>query len=339
MPFVHLKTKRLEYQFEIKHKYNLIKGDSGTGKTTLHELISAYNSTPNAVNCLGYNKLYAWPVNASHLELLDHNDDIIIIDEDALILHRHDIASLLSNSNNYFLIINRDTKFSYLPISLDSIFTMKSSGKFHTLELLYPNASRHLYSGNVTNIIVEDSTSGLRFIKEVFSKSGVIINHPGELELPKSSKGGKSKIIVACTELIKSGVTKMAIILDKIGIGNTFDDIYNILMLRDDIDIFLIDWTCFEDYIITSPFINGKSVTSVDTCYIDNLEVASLDSMRQYFPRYSKTTTFKCIKRDVCKTCSTPCAHIYYNYNKLLCDRVEELFNSVIHNTTTMSIF
>lgn len=59
MPFVHLKTGRLEYQFSIKHKYNLIKGDSATGKTTLHELINAYNSTPNAVNCLGYNKLYA----------------------------------------------------------------------------------------------------------------------------------------------------------------------------------------------------------------------------------------------------------------------------------------
>lgn len=94
--------------------------------------------------------------------MLDHDNDIIIIDEGALILHRHDVASLLSKSNNYFLIINRSVNFDYLPISLDSIFTMKSSGKFHTLKLLYDDSSKYTYSGYVSNIIVEDSTSGLK---------------------------------------------------------------------------------------------------------------------------------------------------------------------------------
>ena len=48
MPLIHLKTKRLEYKFEITQKYNLIIGDSGKGKTTLIKTLKDLLDEPSA---------------------------------------------------------------------------------------------------------------------------------------------------------------------------------------------------------------------------------------------------------------------------------------------------
>lgn len=42
MPEVHLKTRRCEYEFTITQKYNLLIGDSGTGKTELVNIVETY---------------------------------------------------------------------------------------------------------------------------------------------------------------------------------------------------------------------------------------------------------------------------------------------------------
>lgn len=49
MILVHIKTNRLEYKFEINGKYTVIQGDSGVGKTTFHDLVTAMTDEPKSV--------------------------------------------------------------------------------------------------------------------------------------------------------------------------------------------------------------------------------------------------------------------------------------------------
>lgn len=103
MPHIHLKNNYVEFDIEFKQKYLFIRGDSGIGKTTLVDMVSAYKSNPEAVDCLG----------DDNLELLYSERDLVLsnciffIDENNPLLHRGDVAKLFNKSNNYFVIINR----------------------------------------------------------------------------------------------------------------------------------------------------------------------------------------------------------------------------------------
>ena len=50
---IKLKDRFVEYEFELRDKYTIVQGDSANGKTSLHELISVYYQSPDAVQCSG----------------------------------------------------------------------------------------------------------------------------------------------------------------------------------------------------------------------------------------------------------------------------------------------
>ena len=159
MPLLHLKTRRVEYKLEINGKYTILRGDSGTGKTTLYELIGLYSADPASALCPGYHRLIT-------LDLVDINDPdaykdyIIIADEDNIYLHKYNTASILKSFECWFIFITRTANFNYLPIDLDNILRIKTSGKFHTAELFYPKDKRHENLGEFDLILCEDSNSG-----------------------------------------------------------------------------------------------------------------------------------------------------------------------------------
>lgn len=158
MPLVHLKTARLEYKFEINGKYTIIKGDSGTGKTTLYELAELMSINPKAVQNISRTKISAVPLNADVNSLTSYQGYVLIIDEECTLLSRHDIASILQNSENYFIIITRERNLAYLPIHVDNVFRMKSSGKFHTLDRIYERFKTPDFQ-DIDTIITEDMQS------------------------------------------------------------------------------------------------------------------------------------------------------------------------------------
>lgn len=114
MPLVHLKTGRLEYKFEINNRYNIIKGDSGTGKTTLYDLVRAYKEDEKSVQNISGIKIDYIPIDSRYFNLDSIEDSVIIIDEGCKFLKQHNIASILQKSNNYFVIMNRTSKFNKL---------------------------------------------------------------------------------------------------------------------------------------------------------------------------------------------------------------------------------
>lgn len=102
-----VKTNKLVYDFELFGKYSVLQGDSGTGKTTLHYLVSQA-STNKAIQVYSDRNMYACPVDDFLARLLLENvqDSLIIIDESCDIIKAHDFSSILKDSQNYFFVGN-----------------------------------------------------------------------------------------------------------------------------------------------------------------------------------------------------------------------------------------
>ena len=136
MPLVHLKTRNIEYKFQITDKYSIIKGDSGSGKTTLYNLavsLTAGNVVQNGSDAV----VAAVPVDFDSFNLGRYEGAVLIIDEDNTLFKKPDVASILESSHNYFILIIRKLKLGYLPINTESVFKIVESGKFHTLRKFY----------------------------------------------------------------------------------------------------------------------------------------------------------------------------------------------------------
>ena len=107
---IRIETKRIQYEFTIHRKFTVIQGDSGTGKTTLFNLVrGAHEKAPGVwVNC----KVDCVPASAMGDDwkgyLQSHSNLIIFIDEDYKWVRSNEFAATSAKSDNYFVLINRD---------------------------------------------------------------------------------------------------------------------------------------------------------------------------------------------------------------------------------------
>lgn len=107
---IFVQNNRLRYDFVISRNITIIRGDSATGKTTLLELLEAYDrdgdSSGVLVKCdapcvvIGGNR---WAENLQFI----HNS-IVFIDECNRFVKSEDFAIHVKNSDNYFVIVTRD---------------------------------------------------------------------------------------------------------------------------------------------------------------------------------------------------------------------------------------
>lgn len=98
------------------------------------------------------------------------NDSILFTDEGASFVETEEFASAVRNSSNYFVIVTR-SNLEMLPVSVEEVYGIKSSGKYGTLEPVYhemyriysPDVSRKDIPFHPDKILVEDSNSGYEF--------------------------------------------------------------------------------------------------------------------------------------------------------------------------------
>jgi hypothetical protein len=121
-----------EYEFELKGKVSILAGDSGTGKSTLVDLVADLKKplTDMVLEC-------DLPCTALSQEPQKWDDElqsnsVLFIDDAHPFLASEDIAKI-RESNCYFVIASRDAPVDY---NSDNVFKIASSGNYHTLELL-----------------------------------------------------------------------------------------------------------------------------------------------------------------------------------------------------------
>ena len=113
---------------------------------------------------------------------------ILFTDEENAFIRTEQFASAVRNSDNYFVIITRESLYN-LPYSVEEIYGIHSSGKYQNTKRVYQQLYK-IYSETEhfpiepKHIVVEDSNSGYEFFKGVTKESDI------ECE----SAGGKTKL-------------------------------------------------------------------------------------------------------------------------------------------------
>lgn len=178
---VEVKNRKVKFVFDLYRNITIVRGDSGTGKTTLYNMIADYTrlQANSGVN-LSSTKPCVALLDMDWKNQLDGiSDSIVFIDEGAAYLATKEFANAVKNSDNYYVIFCREALYQ-LPYSVEEIYQIKTSGKYHRFEKLYRQEPLHRYTKlpkqrrkDFAVLLTEDSRSGYQFFSGFFEGTKV----------------------------------------------------------------------------------------------------------------------------------------------------------------------
>lgn len=175
---VKISDNRVKYSFELTRSITVIQGNSGTGKTTLFDMISAYARLREKSSvqmicdkpCVALRPDSDWQVMLSNIR-----DSIVFIDEESEYVSKLEFASAIKHTDNYYVIFTRENLYN-LPYSVEEIYEIHTSGKIHTFRKVYRQQTGYRYSftgrqrnAEFTCCLTEDSRSGYEFYQKYFA--------------------------------------------------------------------------------------------------------------------------------------------------------------------------
>ena len=177
---IRISNQRNEYKFTLYRNITILRGDSGTGKTTLYDMIRDYNNLgkESGVKINGGNIVTLEGKNWED-ELNNLSKAVVVIDEGSKFVFSKEFASKVKGCDNYFLIITRNY-LPQLPYSVDEIYRIKGTGKNKEFERVYtdidkfydnPDPNRFPFRPDI--IITEDSKSGYEFFLDTVKNTNV----------------------------------------------------------------------------------------------------------------------------------------------------------------------
>lgn len=138
-----LQDRYVKYDFYVKRKFTILNGDSSTGKSVFAKHLEVAEKDSSVV--LSFDVPVRFPPNSGVDTILKYESgNIYVIDESCKYLKQssfsNDFASLLMNSDNYFIIITRK-KLSGIPYSVKEIYYLTSQAT-HIKDSKHENESR-----------------------------------------------------------------------------------------------------------------------------------------------------------------------------------------------------
>ena len=331
MPIVDLENNRVRYQFEVLGKYTIIRGNSGTGKTTLCDIVTAAKNPTGGIKNRSTAPLLTLRDDYEVMDISKLNGYVIFIDEDSAILNSGDYENWLQAVDAYFVIITRK-KMDNLPVSVDSIYEIISNGRQHVLKKMdYRFKSQELFDVDV--IVCEDSCSGKQFMCEV-------LKYANNLDIPCSSAAGKTSIVKTLQDKLNEGYRNFVVVYDASAFGTNIDGLKNFMGLYSQYNFYIIDWESFENYILGTEVFNLRYTLKDAGCKYESLEQFSTNKLdellQQYMGGYSKSHLPKCFKVRGCINCTSnkSCYYVGYAFNKFIYGKVGVLFNRLRGNTS-----
>ena len=266
---VFVQNNRLRYEFTISRNITIIRGDSATGKTTLLDLLNAYDrdgeSSGVLVKCdvpcvvIGGQR---WEDNLQFI----HNS-IVFIDECNRFIKSEDFAVRVKESDNYFVIVTRDD-LPNLPYSVKEIYGIRESGKYAGLKQVY-NEFYCLY-GDVemleleqeSLVIAEDSNAGFEFFSGLCDEKIECI-----------SANGKSNVFKALQEHREE---RVLVIADGAAFGCEMEKVMQLIKIGRRIALYLPE--SFEWLILNAGIFDDselKAILNAPSEYVDSKEFFS----------------------------------------------------------------
>lgn len=191
---VVVRNNKVQIKLTVSRNLTILQGKSATGKTTLLELIAAYDELGTdsgvVVNCDVPCKILAgrnWLRDLSFIE-----NSIVFVDEDNAFMKSHEFAHAARRSSNYYVLVARES-LPQLPYSVDEIYGLKNTNRSTTKYPIYSRTYASTYriygksefdGARPQVVIVEDSNSGFEFFAALCENS----------DIPCISACGKSNI-------------------------------------------------------------------------------------------------------------------------------------------------
>lgn len=274
---VIVRNNKVQIKLLIQRNITILQGNSATGKTTLIELIDAYDrfgpDSGTVVNCDVPCKVLSgrnW-----ERDILDIENSVVFIDEDNAFMKTHEFAHAARNSSNYYVLVAREA-LPQLPYSVDEIYglrnTNRASSKYPVYSRIYASAYRIYADDEFTGekpqlVVVEDSNSGFEFFSALCAASGVRC----------VSAGGKAKIYdVVCN----AEETDILVIADGAAFGPEMAYLVSLRRFKS-IKLFLPE--SFEWLVLRSGLFPEARIQAMLLNPADYIECSEFFSWEQFF--------------------------------------------------------
>lgn len=272
---VLVQDKRLRYQFEICRNITIIRGDSATGKTTLLEMLAAYElggeESGIEVRCEKPCRVLTgvdWKDRLAGIR-----GSLVFMDEIARFTSSEDFAAAIRGSDNYYVIVTREP-LANLPYSVTEVYGIRTSGKYAGLKQTW-NEFYHIY-GDVDpdtrrspqEVIVEDSNAGFDFFCNVYGEKGISC----------FSAKGKSNIYGM---LLRSASGRILVIADGAAFGCEMERIMRLIEGGMSASLYLPE--SFEWIILRSGLFRDADIPRILDAPEDYVESSRFFSWEQYF--------------------------------------------------------
>lgn len=241
-----IKTNRIQYDIELNRRITVIKGDSASGKSHLYQLVKDSNKLDSVI-CKSEWKVNVFEYYYDRVDMLDvmlsqYENQILFIDEDSSLISTKEFLDLVFKYNIWFVFITRDDFDLKIPYSIEEVYKIKNSGKYHYLEKYYDSTINS--KTNLKKLITEDKKSGYL----LFSR----------LDYDCESADGNSNMVSIINNTDYYGCT---FIFDSANFGQYFQPLYRLAVLG---KIDLISVESFEYMLLKSSlFKKDKEVQDV----------------------------------------------------------------------------
>lgn len=190
---VVVSTKKLRYELNLRRNITILQGDSASGKTTLIQIISDYQSGRTGpgteIVCDRKCIVLAGDAESAIMRLESLTEAVVFVDEQERFLYSKAFSEAVLASGCYFVFVTRDG-LNMLPYSVNEIYYLKNSGYYQNTRQVY-NSMYQVYPEAEMNkkiepslILAGDSNAGY----EMYEAIGQ------DIKVPCDSAGGKSNI-------------------------------------------------------------------------------------------------------------------------------------------------
>ncbi len=280
---VLVSNNKLKYTLEIERNVTVICGNSGTGKTTLINLLENNQryGTKSGISVQCSRKCVVLHNDNWELMLENTHNSIVFIDEGNEFVRSKEFADSISGSDNYYVIITRES-LPQIPYSVDAVLELKkTSSRFKkTYNRTYPyyrSIPKSVMNSNCSTVITEDSGAGYQMYSKIADK----------FSLKCVSANGKSNIASLLDKYTDSGVL---IIADGAAFGPEMQKIYlKMSEMPDKIFIYLPE--SFEWVILKSGIVGDKNTEEILEKPYEYIESELYLSWEQFFTDYLQKIT------------------------------------------------
>ena len=261
---ITVRSRYMNYDFELRRNITIIQGNSATGKTTLVDMLREHmlNGEDSGITVSSDCPIRIIEGNTWMEQLSFVQNSVIFIDEGNRFVSSNDFANAVNGSSNYFVIITRES-LDALPYSVEEIYGIKSSGKYGGLEPVYHEFYR-IYGKQDTEVqaeqlIVEDTNSGYEFFSDIASDKNISC----------ISAGGKGNVF----NLMNSAVSdkSLLVIADGAAFGSQMNRVMFLVNKKQHVQLYLPE--SFEWLILKSGIIKDAQLAKIlddPSAYIDS---------------------------------------------------------------------